>query len=137
MGASYHGNQGMEMKKGFLLSLFVISALALIVLTFRTNLQFREQVRADIFKDRIEQTNLFVEDIEKDIERTLYVTTFRAFLGIDEYITKNEEYIKPFDITGKPMKGWVMVSPDYVETEDELLEMLKLGVSFTDTIPKK
>jgi TfoX/Sxy family transcriptional regulator of competence genes len=54
-----------------------------------------------------------------------------------EDLLKNEEYIKPFDITGKPMKGWVMVSPDYVETEDELLEMLKLGISFTETMPKK
>ena len=54
-----------------------------------------------------------------------------------EDLLKNKEYIKPFDITGKPMKGWVMVSPDYVETEDELLEMLKLGVSFADTLPKK
>ena len=54
-----------------------------------------------------------------------------------EDMLKNEEYIKPFDITGNPMKGWVMVSPDYVETEVELLEMLKLGVSFADTLPKK
>jgi TfoX/Sxy family transcriptional regulator of competence genes len=49
----------------------------------------------------------------------------------------NSEYITPFDITGKPMKGWVMVSPDYVETEDQLLEMLKLGVSFVKNLPAK
>jgi len=52
-------------------------------------------------------------------------------------LLKTGEYIKPFDITGKPMKGWVMVSPDVLETEDELLEMLKLGVSFAETLPKK
>ena len=46
------------------------------------------------------------------------------------------EYIKPFDITGKPMKGWLMVSPDYVETEDQLLKMLKLGINFVENIPK-
>ena len=48
-----------------------------------------------------------------------------------------EEYITPFDITGKPMKGWLMVSPDYVETEDQLLEMLRLGLRFVETLPKK
>ncbi|UCE98303.1 MAG: TfoX/Sxy family protein [Dehalococcoidia bacterium] len=47
------------------------------------------------------------------------------------------EYISPFDITGRPMKGWVMVSPDYVETEDQLFNMLDLGVIFTKTLPKK
>jgi hypothetical protein len=31
-----------------------------------------------------------------------------------------EDYTKPFDITGRPMKGWIMVSPDALETEDEL-----------------
>ncbi|MFC1902931.1 TfoX/Sxy family protein [Chloroflexota bacterium] len=54
-----------------------------------------------------------------------------------EDLLKKEEYIKPFDITGKPMKGWVMVSPDYVETEDELLNMLQLGTDFVGNLPKK
>jgi TfoX/Sxy family transcriptional regulator of competence genes len=52
-------------------------------------------------------------------------------------LLKKEEYIKPFDITGKPMKGWVMVSPDYVETEDELLNMLQLGIDFVGNLPTK
>ena len=47
------------------------------------------------------------------------------------------EYVTPFDITGKPMKGWVLVSPDVLETDDQLLDMLRLGVSFTETLPKK
>ncbi|MFC2022572.1 TfoX/Sxy family protein [Chloroflexota bacterium] len=47
------------------------------------------------------------------------------------------EYIIPFDITGKPMKGWIMVSPDYIETEDQLLDMLKIGVNFAETISSK
>ena len=47
------------------------------------------------------------------------------------------EYVTPFDITGKPMKGWVMISPDYVETEEQLLEILELGVSFVKTLPSK
>jgi len=51
-------------------------------------------------------------------------------------LLKNE-YIAPFDITGRPMKGWLMVSPDFVETEEQLLEMLKLGTSFVETLPKK
>jgi len=44
---------------------------------------------------------------------------------------------KPFDITGRPMKGWVMVSPDAVETEDRLLAMLQIGVSYAATLPAK
>ena len=47
------------------------------------------------------------------------------------------EYITPFDITGRPMKGWVLVSPDILETDGQLLDMLKLGVSLAETLPKK
>jgi hypothetical protein len=47
------------------------------------------------------------------------------------------EYVTPFDITGKPMKGWVLVSPDIVETDEKLLDMMSLGSNFADTLPKK
>jgi TfoX/Sxy family transcriptional regulator of competence genes len=47
------------------------------------------------------------------------------------------EYFTPFDVTGRPMKGWVLVSPDAVETEDELLDMLRLGARFAEALPSK
>ena len=66
----------------------------------------------------------------------------KEYLVIRTSIEKAEdllksEYVMPFDITGKPMKGWLMVSPDYVETEDQLLNMLKLGINFVENLPKK
>ena len=48
-----------------------------------------------------------------------------------------KEYTKPFDITGRPMKGWVMVSPDYIETEDRLLGFLETGIDFAKSLPPK
>ena len=53
-----------------------------------------------------------------------------------EELMRNE-YFSPFDITGRPMKGWVLVSPDALETEEQLLDMLQTGVSFTETLPEK
>jgi len=53
-----------------------------------------------------------------------------------EVILKSE-YITPMDITGRPMKGWVFVSLDVLETEEQLLEMLEIGSSFARTLPKK
>ena len=47
------------------------------------------------------------------------------------------EYIRPFDITGRPMKGWAMVSPDYVETDDQLMYMLQLSIDFVKGLPAK
>lgn len=43
---------------------------------------------------------------------------------------------KPFDITGRPMKGWLLVNP--VGTKGKLLnEWIELAMSFVKTLPKK
>ncbi len=47
------------------------------------------------------------------------------------------KYVTPFNITGKPMKGWLLVSPEAIETDEQLLDMLRVGFSFVETLPKK
>jgi TfoX/Sxy family transcriptional regulator of competence genes len=44
------------------------------------------------------------------------------------------EGVKVFDITGRPMKGWLMVDPAILKTEKQLLEMLELGLEYVKTL---
>lgn len=44
---------------------------------------------------------------------------------------------KVFDITGKPMKGWLMVEPDGCKTKKQLGTWVKEGVDFALTLPPK
>lgn len=46
-------------------------------------------------------------------------------------------HVRPFDITGKPMKGWVMVTEDGFRTDDELKSWLDQAKSFVKTLPAK
>jgi len=46
-------------------------------------------------------------------------------------------HVKPFDITGKPMKGWVMVGPEAVRTDAALESRLLAAKRFAETLPKK
>src|ERR1044071_579933 len=39
-------------------------------------------------------------------------------------------HAKPFDITGRPMKGWLMVEPDGCKTNKQLSTWVKEGVDF-------
>lgn len=55
---------------------------------------------------------------------------------LGDELLKNEDFTV-FDITGRPMKGWVLASPDAVETEDQLIDLLKLGADYAKTLPKK
>ena len=48
-----------------------------------------------------------------------------------------EEYVSPFNITGRTMKGWVLVSPDRLRNEEQLLEILKLGFTYVSSLPRK
>jgi TfoX/Sxy family transcriptional regulator of competence genes len=38
--------------------------------------------------------------------------------------------VKVFDITGRPMKGWLMIEPASLETTLVLQDLLELGVEF-------
>ena len=44
---------------------------------------------------------------------------------------------KKFDITGKPMKGWVMVSAEGHNTDENLTYWVEQGIAFTLTLPSK
>jgi len=45
--------------------------------------------------------------------------------------------VKEFDITGKPMKGWVMVEKDAWKDKKTMDKWLYIGRSFAMTLPEK
>lgn len=46
-------------------------------------------------------------------------------------------FVRPFDITGRPMKGWVMVAEDGFSTDDALEDWLVQARDFACTLPPK
>ena len=46
-------------------------------------------------------------------------------------------HVCPFDITGRPMKGWVMVEPAGVRTSAQLKKWLTQARAFAATLPPK
>ena len=46
-------------------------------------------------------------------------------------------HVKPFDISGKPMKGWLLVKLDGCKTKKQLGAWIKEGVEFALTLPTK
>jgi TfoX/Sxy family transcriptional regulator of competence genes len=45
--------------------------------------------------------------------------------------------VKSFDMTGRPMKGWIMVSPGGYKTEEELKDWIQQGMAFASSLPEK
>jgi|GEM_PF-358050 len=48
-----------------------------------------------------------------------------------------EPYVREFDITGKPMRNWVLVEPKGIEDHDQLSGWIECAVKFVKTLPKK
>lgn len=61
-----------------------------------------------------------------------------ARLGPDEgEAALREPYVRAFDITGKPMKNWVVVETDGIEEDCTLREWIQRAAKFVETLPKK
>jgi hypothetical protein len=45
--------------------------------------------------------------------------------------------VRPFDITGRPMKGWIMVEDKGFKTDKELEALLSQARAFVKTLPSK
>jgi hypothetical protein len=48
-----------------------------------------------------------------------------------------EPHVKEFDITGRPMKGWVLVASEGVEGDDQLAGWIGRAVKFVGMLPAK
>ena len=48
-----------------------------------------------------------------------------------------EPHVKEFDITGKRMKGWVLVEPEGIEDDERLRGWIERATKFVRTLPGK
>ena len=46
-------------------------------------------------------------------------------------------HVRPFDMTGRPMKGWLVVEADGIKTDKQLNTWINEGVEFALTLPPK
>jgi hypothetical protein len=61
-----------------------------------------------------------------------------ARVGAEDYLDAlAEPFTEEFDITGKPLTGWVMVNPEGLETEAALAEWIGRAMAFVKTLPAK
>jgi TfoX/Sxy family transcriptional regulator of competence genes len=59
-------------------------------------------------------------------------------VGSDQYKKALQRpHTRPFDLTGRPMTGWVMVEPAGCASEKELSAWLEQGLTFARTLPGK
>lgn len=61
-----------------------------------------------------------------------------ARVGLDAYQDAlAADHVRPFDITGKALHGWVMVDPPGVARDDDLQTWVEQAVTFVQSLPPK
>ena len=50
---------------------------------------------------------------------------------------KKESYYHPFDITGRPMKGWVMIDESGWKNPEELRKLMIMAEEYVEQLPGK
>jgi TfoX/Sxy family transcriptional regulator of competence genes len=48
-----------------------------------------------------------------------------------------EPHVGEFDITGRPMKGWVMVEPEGLDDDGQLESWIERAMKFVEKLPRK
>ena len=48
-----------------------------------------------------------------------------------------EPHVKVFDITGKPIKNWILVEPKGVDDDDQLKDWIRRAAKFVGKLPAK
>jgi len=68
----------------------------------------------------------------------IYKDWLIARVGADaEKKVLSNPHTKSFDITGKPMKGWVMIGLEGIDADVDLERHVQLAEGFVKTLPKK
>jgi TfoX/Sxy family transcriptional regulator of competence genes len=58
--------------------------------------------------------------------------------GPDNYqAALTQPHTRPFDMTGKPMAGWILVDPKGYAVESDLRRWVRQGVKFAQSLPPK
>jgi hypothetical protein len=48
-----------------------------------------------------------------------------------------EPHVRAFDITGRPMRNWVLVEPEGIDEDDQLKAWIDRATTFVRTLPRK
>ena len=48
-----------------------------------------------------------------------------------------EPHVREFDITGRPMRGWVVADPEAIDLDADLHRWIERAVEFVQTLPAK
>ena len=84
----------------------------------------------------LEKPQKILTERQSNITESLFPKKSIVRLGPDQgEVALLEPHVKAFNITGKPMKNWILVKPEGVEGDDQLKDWIQRAVKFVGKLP--
>ncbi|MBW2977106.1 hypothetical protein KY347_06715 [Candidatus Woesearchaeota archaeon] len=80
-------------KKGIFFTFAAIALSIVIILSFKAYNLYEMREEANVIGIRINSVNNFIRDIEQDLEKGLFIASFRAFASMGQHIANNGTFI--------------------------------------------
>lgn len=83
----------MKNKKAVFFTVTAIILTVVIILSFTVHTEYRLKEKMNTIETRITTMNNFIKDVEQDLQKGVYIASFRAFLSMGQYIASNGNFI--------------------------------------------
>jgi len=84
-------------RRGIFFTMAAIALAVVILFSFRAVQPKELEDQTDVAAIRIWSMNSFIKDVEQDLEKGLYIASYRALAGMNEYIIQEDAYITDLD----------------------------------------
>jgi len=81
-------------KKSMFFTLIGIMLVTLFIVSYSVYVQYRYNNKMDVIETRVNTMNDFINSVEKDLERALYISSFRALVSLTNYISSNGTFLE-------------------------------------------
>jgi hypothetical protein len=85
-------------KKGMYFTLMTIAFLLVFIFVFMMPQYSRLGEKMNVVEMRVGSMNDFIEDLKRDTERGLYISSYRAFMAIEQYVLVNGSFLDDIEL---------------------------------------
>lgn len=106
-------------KKAVFFTIMAIVFLTLLFFSMNIEKSYTLRERSAVIGERIKSVDHFIDDVEKDIQRGNYIASFRAMLGIQQYITSKGVFLNDTQASFKEILINGTINGEYMSIMNE------------------
>jgi len=84
-------------KKGIFFTLIAVSLLGIVLFSYTVTYSYSLQEKSSIIETRVDTMNRYLTSVDSDMKNAIYISGYRAIVGLTDYVTSNGTYVLSSD----------------------------------------